>query len=138
MFKKSRGFTLIELLVVIAIIGILSSVVLVSLNSAKNKGSRAAALQTLRGVMPEIITCADDAGFTYTAGAPTANTTYVCTTAVGTNAAFTGHTATWPTLPTGWTYRTASGTNANGDVGYAAYHATQPEVWCSLTTNSCR
>lgn len=44
---QNRGFTLIELLVVIAIIGILSSVVLASLTSARTKGQDAAVQSTL-------------------------------------------------------------------------------------------
>lgn len=49
--KRNRaGFTLIELLVVVAIIGILSSVVIASLTSARSKGGEAAIKQNLTGI----------------------------------------------------------------------------------------
>lgn len=48
--KNTKGFTLIELLVVIAIIGILSSVVLASLNAARGKGANAAVRQNMNAL----------------------------------------------------------------------------------------
>ncbi|MBK5215801.1 MAG: type II secretion system protein, partial [Candidatus Pacebacteria bacterium] len=52
-FSNQSGFTLIELLVVIAIIGILSSVVLASLNSARKKGQIAATKSNLKNIIPQ-------------------------------------------------------------------------------------
>src|ERR1700693_3255132 len=70
--KKKRGFTLIELLVVIAIIGILSAIVLASLNSSRQKGRDARRISNIKqiqrafelyydanSVYPKTITAAD-------------------------------------------------------------------------------
>lgn len=57
--KKNKGFTLIELLVVIAIIGVLSSVVLASLNSARVKAKTAAFKAEMSSILPGLIVICD-------------------------------------------------------------------------------
>ncbi|GMQ94928.1 MAG: hypothetical protein BMS9Abin13_038 [Patescibacteria group bacterium] len=60
--KNKRGITFIELLVVIAIIGIIASVVLPSLNSARDKAREAHAKAQLRNVRTAIASLEDDTG----------------------------------------------------------------------------
>lgn len=60
--KNTRGFTLIELLVVIAIIGILSSVVLASLNGARADARDSRRVQDLAQIRTAVELCANENG----------------------------------------------------------------------------
>lgn len=62
MLRKNKGFTLIELLVVIAIIGILASIVLVSLNSARQKARDVRRMGDLRQIALALEMYYDDKG----------------------------------------------------------------------------
>jgi prepilin-type N-terminal cleavage/methylation domain-containing protein len=71
--RTTKGFTLIELLVVIAIIGVLSSVVLASLNSARANGRNAARVTLVNQYITAL-----ELSFDINRRYPVSNTTYVC------------------------------------------------------------
>ena len=72
--QKQKGFTLIELLVVIAIIGILSSVVMASLNSAREKARDAKRIADLQQMQLALEMYYDDnSGYPLTAAFTAAN-----------------------------------------------------------------
>jgi prepilin-type N-terminal cleavage/methylation domain-containing protein len=87
--QVQKGFTLIELLVVIAIIGLLSSVVLLSLNSAREKARNARRVADARQIVGALELYYDSqTSSTYPVTAANVKTDLV------------SYLATWPTYPT--------------------------------------
>jgi type IV pilus assembly protein PilA len=129
MFRRTQaGFTLIELLVVIAIIGILSSVVLASLNNARQKARIASAQASLKSVQDVGVLCMDDGTDLNTA----TTTALICDTA----------SSTWPSLPNvgNWQYDPSGGTcTFDGDVsdGVFTVCAGGDNVTITCTESQC-
>lgn len=128
--NKQSGFTLIELLVVIAIIGLLASVILASLNSARGKGADAAVKSQLRNSQSQAEIVYDNAAPNSYAGVCSDTTTIQPQVKAAANASG----ATAPSLWT--TAEVSSATQAACHSTAAAYAILVPlktdntNAWC--------
>ncbi|VAW32050.1 hypothetical protein MNBD_CPR01-601 [hydrothermal vent metagenome] len=139
MQKKSsaqRGFTLIELLVVIAIIGILSSVVLASLNTARKKGNDAAVKSNLATIQTQAQLYYDDNSNKFSSTGSQVNETGDCSATAGTM--FVDHTIANAIKSANKSSLDSTKTECNVDAGGQTYamnvQLSTGSYWCVDST----
>lgn len=125
---NKKGFTLVELLVVVSIIGILAGIVLVSLNSGRERTRKASLQSTLSSIITVANMCVNDSG--------TINPPAGTGTSAGGNAicSLTDITEIWPVLNvSGAAYQYIK----SGPTYISAGVGTTEEVCCTIATSSC-
>ena len=137
---NKKGFTLIELLVVVAIIAILAGIVLVSLNSARERSRKSSLQSTLASVMPVAAMCVNDGYHVATPSNASTGGGYICTpNADGSQPAAGSETdidETWPGL-NHITGTPAYQYSVSDDTTISASDGAADIVTCSVTTTSC-
>ncbi|MBT4516906.1 MAG: prepilin-type N-terminal cleavage/methylation domain-containing protein [Candidatus Komeilibacteria bacterium] len=136
---NKKGFTLVELLVVIAIIGILSTVAVVNLNSARDKAKVAAIKGTLASLIPSIVLCHNESTDIESNTADAACTVGTVTVWVeGEEMCDTaGVTANWPDLGTNGAPTDCESAYLSGEFEISATATDESSTLVTCNQNGC-